>query len=110
MKRLTATAMLLFACSKPVDHAKIAAAVANLQLRAGLALASCDFKVSCDRSEYDPAMREVEDLVLGIPSLKNAVAEFGIATDLALASQRHAEYVRFREASLRLDNALKAVR
>ncbi len=64
-----------------------------------------------DRSEYATAFRELEDVVIGEPSLKHAVEEFGIAAELALSSPRREEATgKFQEASLRLENAVKDAR
>ena len=119
-----AAAVLAGSCSKPIDHAKLTAAVDDVRQKAGVALAMCglykrfgnspispESLKPCDRSEFDPAYRELEDAVLGNPQLKAAVAEYGIAFELAFSSptSREAETTeKFQEAGLRLENAVKA--
>jgi hypothetical protein len=101
LKAIAVAAVLAVSCSKPIDYAKLTATARDVDKKAWMALARCDiykeFKDSpvslpslkpCDRIEFDPAFRELEDTVLHDSRLKAAVAEYGNAFELAFSSSK----------------------
>ena len=123
--RLVAVALVAFACSKPIDVERRNQAVANVVYRAQSTLTLCQIapESPCDRSGYDTAFRELQDVVLGDPKRKAAVEDFGVVfetviqgifpgaageTTITYKARQAANADKLTEASGRLSVAMKA--